>query len=397
MFRDCYFEFAGKSSEIFNLMLYYIKNDRDYFSSGGDFEMSTDTIPYSYEQLLYGKDYSKKPLEFEVEIVTPEGNIPVKQMAEIKEWLFGQDGWRDLTISDDTQSYHLKCILVPLEDITDCIGYRGVRCKICNASPFWYGDEKTITLTSELTAHPKWDSGHTWDRWCTFEFEIPNNGYVDMDIYPVIEVCPRRNTNRSNSDVYPKGTYFALSNTPATSYAAGAAYSNHEYDVEENSRVSLDFKYMADNGTVAYSYTEDNGTYSVSIYENVLCTVVEDNGEYKISVNNVYKGSLDTSIYSSLSNDFCKPVVAALNLMGYRATDGSTAVYAKDKLEINTQYGVVNSEIYPNAFIPLTVNTDLPKPMFKLHYGKNVCRIYYGHIYESITLKYTPMFRMGAF
>ena len=56
MFRDCYFEYAGISSQPYGLMMCYIENSNDNFDSGGKFELKTDTLPRSHETFLYGKD-----------------------------------------------------------------------------------------------------------------------------------------------------------------------------------------------------------------------------------------------------------------------------------------------------------------------------------------------------
>ena len=245
MFRDCYFEYAGISSQPYGLIMCYIENSNDNFDSGGKFELKTDTLPRSHETFLYGKDYSANPISFDVEIVSIEDFSPLEQMTEIKNWLFGQDGWKTLKLLDERQNYNLKCIFEPGEDIVDGIGYRGVRCTLHNVSPFWYGDEKEIVISnSELKANPWWDTGHAWDRWCTFEIDIPNNGYVDEPISPIIEIRPRRNTNQNQDGVYSVGTYFALSNTPATTLNEGKAYTGHEFNIEEESRVSCSFDYM---------------------------------------------------------------------------------------------------------------------------------------------------------
>ena len=146
MFRECFFEYAGRSSQPYNLMLCYVSNTITDFDSGGKFDLKTDAIPLSHESLLYGKDYSAQPLSFEVEIMNIERNIPFEQVTKIKNWLFGQDGWKTFRLLNDTQDYCLKCIFEPSEDIVDGTGYRGFRCTLHNVSPFWYGEESSITI-----------------------------------------------------------------------------------------------------------------------------------------------------------------------------------------------------------------------------------------------------------
>lgn len=150
MFRGCYFEYAGRYSGDYNLITAYVQDSYDEFSSGGSYEPVTDTLPYTAEALLYGMRYSDKPLEFSIEIINPDDTIPFEQMREIKSWLFGQDGWKKLYIKDENLSkYYLLCLLIPESDIVDATGYRGLRCTVKNISPFWYGEEKTKTITYE--------------------------------------------------------------------------------------------------------------------------------------------------------------------------------------------------------------------------------------------------------
>lgn len=321
MFRGCYFEYAGKSSEPFNLMLYYLDNDNMKFDSGGSFELKTDKIPYTYEQFLYGKDYSEKPLEFEVEIVTPEGNIPYTKMIEIKNWLFGQEAWKELTLIDETQLYHLKCLLIPSEDITDCNGYRGVRCTIKNASPFWYGEEKSITInTNQIIQHNILDSKTNWWGWCVFEINIPNDDCVNCDIFPeiVVDIC------RDTKNIYSALQSLQLTNTNAKTVSEGIEIIDKDFKEIETSRISCDLKYM--DGDTSQGYEE-----------------------------------------------------------------------FKDKLTISTKYITFKSEKHSDKNITPLINEEIPVPCFKLHYGTNICRIFYGWGYKSITFKYTPMYRMGAF
>jgi len=146
------FEYAGKSSSIYNLVSCEINKDYNNIISGAEYEPSVDTLPHSVNQLLLGLDYSDKPLEFDLEIVNPDENIPDTQVEEIKDWLFGQNGWKKFVLINERQRYYLRALLIPSEDIFDVNGQRGFRCKLRNDSGFWYKDEDIeIPLTYSST------------------------------------------------------------------------------------------------------------------------------------------------------------------------------------------------------------------------------------------------------
>lgn len=136
------FEYAGKNSGIYNLVLCEINKDYKSLISGAEYEPSVDTLPRSANQLLLGLDYSNKPLEFDLEIINPDENIPYTQVEEIKDWLFGQNGWKKFVLINERQDYYLRALLIPSEDIMDVNGYRGFRCKLRNDSGFWYKNER---------------------------------------------------------------------------------------------------------------------------------------------------------------------------------------------------------------------------------------------------------------
>ena len=149
MFKASYFKYADIYSGKYNLIMAYVSRNQD-FITGAEYEPMIDTLPSRAESLLYGIKYSEKPLEFEVDVINPDEDIPMKQMTEIKDWLFGQDGWKKLYIkSPDYENIYLKCLFLPENDIRDSSGYRGVRCKVKNISGFWYGKDEVITYTKE--------------------------------------------------------------------------------------------------------------------------------------------------------------------------------------------------------------------------------------------------------
>lgn len=242
MFRGCYFEYNGISSERYNLMLFYKDNQDDDFNSGGEFTLKTGNIPYSHEQLYYGKDFSENPLEFEVEIINPDDDIPFRQLIEIKNWLFGQDGWKMLYLTDEWQQYGLKCIFEPISDITRVDGYRGLKCKLRNASPFWYGKPRSITLNnSDITENLVLN-----DTYGVVEFEIPNNDSVEMEILPQIII----DVDRTSQVAFDDGNIIGMFSVNADSLSDAKSISNSKFIISESSNIQIDTLYLDDDGQI---------------------------------------------------------------------------------------------------------------------------------------------------
>lgn len=237
MFRECYFEYAGQSSQPYNLMLCYASNSNSDFDSGGKFDLKTDNLPYFHETLLYGKDYSAQPLEFEIEILNLHGYIPLEQMIEIKNWLFGQEGWQTFRCLDDRQDFILKCIFEPGEDIIDGTGYRGFRCTLRNASPFWYGDEIEIVAKNYWT-NTVLINGNNYN---VFSIDIPNDNCVDAIIYPTIDLT----IDKTNGDFLAADVKeFRLLSCDATTITEGLNVS----DYPNTSEIRFDISYLGNKG-----------------------------------------------------------------------------------------------------------------------------------------------------
>lgn len=183
MFRFSKFDYAGIHSGEFNLILAYTSNDYDLVS-GGEYQPTTDKLPHNARQLLYDISYADNPLEFTVDIINPDpdDNISLEQMKEIKNWLFGQDGWKRLKVYDETSDYYLNALFIPDSDITDARGYRGLRCKVQNDSGFWYQDNE-IEFKG-VTSKPS-NTGQT----LSFETTIDIEGQpINNKICPIIDL-----------------------------------------------------------------------------------------------------------------------------------------------------------------------------------------------------------------
>lgn len=372
MFRDCYFEYAGISSQPYGLIMCYVENSNENFDSGGKFELKTDTLPRSHETFLYGKDYSAEPLSFDIEIVCIDDYIPLEQMTEIKNWLFGQDGWKTLRVLDERQNYNLKCIFEPKEDIVDGIGYRGVRCTIHNISPFWYGDEQIITFNhSDLTRDWKYFSSVGWSF---INIEVPDNGCADVDILPRLSV----EFDRSGSSY---GTYYgSLFNlisvdAPSVADVAQNYHSNSAWNYKDLSGVSFDYAYITENSkttaTVSRNMRED-GVLEILLGEDVLLEIPD--GE-------------DT-------DEFMK---TKLRENGYVVHDDNTISYGRDIVNVSSRYCTFESETYTDQIIYPEIDTANPLCSFRLKSGSNVCRLRAPWAIKSLTLRFTPVFRLGAF
>lgn len=311
IFRNCYFEYAGVYSGKYNLKLCYIQNQNHDFASGGDFELKTGKLPLSHEQLYYGKDYSEKPLEFPVEILFMDDNkvIPYNQMMEIKNWLFEQDGYKKLVLKNELNQYHLKCVFVPDGDITvNNNGYKGIRCILKNASPFWYGREETIVLDKS-----KWINTMTGD-YSILNIDIPYKKGVNVNIKPNIMV----QIDKTDSSVVEKEIKeFSLSRCNATNVNE----TRNTSLFPNESQVAFDISYLGDRGN---------------------------------------------------SN-------------------------AKDTVLIRPKYSIIESQNFPNQQLYHVVDFENSLPLFYLKYGNNYCRLKYGKQISSLTISYTPVYRLGAF
>lgn len=344
MFRECFFEYAGKSSQPYNLMLVYVNNTTSEFSSGGGFDLKTDTLPHSHEALIYGKDYSSQPLTFEVEIINLDDYIPLDQMAEIKNWLFGQDGWKTFKVLDERQDYCLKCVFEPIEDIVDGTGYRGLRCTLHNSSPFWYGEERSVVIDhSALTANtvyakPYWFTNMYLTRqFGVFDIYIPeNDNMVDIDIFPYITVTDWR------------GKYYA--DGTETYYPANSS----------------------ETGDTAPKPTEFSFCLSNTNIDNIDDGIALDGIGFEYS-------------------DTCR-IAFSTAYIGTNISSFTASTW--DMFDISTRYGYINSSRFPTT---QTQYRTLRLPYFRLHKGHNICRILEPTLYKDITFKYMPVYRLGAF
>lgn len=259
MFRECYFEYAGQSSQPYNLMLCYVENSNDAFDSGGKFDLKTDKIPHSHETFLYGKDYSAEPLEFDVELLNLHGSIPQEQMIKIKNWLFGQDGWKTFRCMDDRQNYHLKCIFEPDEDIVDGTGYRGLRCKLRNASPFWYGAERTKVLSgSELAdlkalsncvrVYPPFVTSRQYlSYYNAFQLDIDDDTMIDAYYYPIITASIDYDDSGVRSGINPNACHFATVDVDSITEAKET--STYGFTTESSTDIAFNNTFVWDYGS----------------------------------------------------------------------------------------------------------------------------------------------------
>lgn len=317
-FRNCFFKYAGTSSEKYNLRMCYVKNQSYDFLSGGDYKLQTGVIPLSVEQKYYGKDYSETPLEFEVEIMNYDNEIPYEQMIELRNWLFGQDGYKRLELKNGWNGYHLNCVLIPKGDITEGNHYKGIRCTVRNASPFWYGEQQEVILGhTSLIANISIDNDLT-KNWSVVQLNIPQNNAVDCVIQPEVVFDISRTSSIGFEDRY----WFYLTNVKASSFNEAKAKSNGNFLIDNNSSIGFDSTYLDDDGQLE----------------------------------------------------------------------------AADTVSIDCQYGIITSQKYPNKTIyPLLIYGGKAKDFLRLHYGINYCRVYNPNAINSITIKYTPLYRMGAF
>lgn len=378
------FEYAGKSSSIYNLVSCEINKDYRNLISGAEYEPTVDTIPHSANQLLLGLDYSGKPLEFDLEIINPDGNIPFSQVEEIKDWLFGQNGWKKFVLVNERQDYYLRALLIPSEDIMDVGGYRGFRCKVRNDSGFWYKDE---------------------------DIDIPLV-YTQTDGYSIIKKTIDLKYIPDRIEINPKIKF--------STYAAGIektitvqATDNGQLSIVDSSGIPYAVTVAADSeyqNKISGSYNDTTNIFTA----NTESDIISGNSYY---ISYWIKQDNNSSKYWNEGAPFNLTIINMSNdsVMAFDSVDNQFSVVADCKYGkyTITQNGIetINNLKYP----PFIDNSTKYSNLFYLSRGENKFKIYMrlwtvgGTFYytnnitngviadNKITVSFTSLHRIGGF
>ena len=190
-----YFTFDGVDSFNFGLYIAYFDGAPNVGVSGGKYELAVDTIPTNPQQIYYGKNYSTQPLEFQADIMLESlpDNSEVdysEQWAEINDWLFGADGYKQFSMGVNSD-YYLQCVIIPLENLFIGGKQIGTRVLIHNDSPFWYKDK-----------HIAFDfTGTTADENGDVLFTKNIDSAKEIKVFPTINFKPQ-SVNGGNTDYF---------------------------------------------------------------------------------------------------------------------------------------------------------------------------------------------------
>lgn len=192
MKRGCYFEFASVYSGEYDLLLGYLDDDFSVQDSGGKYKLITSEQFFNGEKYLYANECDEV-LNFNIEMFRQNDEvIPETQLLQIKQWLFNQPTqWCKLKVYDTSEiasDIVYFCQLIPVEDIRDIQGYKGIRCSVQCNSPFGYKEvvTKSIAKTTSLQSDKKAMS-------LTIDCDI-----ATQDTLPMVKIY----TNKSTEYIY---------------------------------------------------------------------------------------------------------------------------------------------------------------------------------------------------
>ena len=383
------FEYAGKSSSIYNLVSCEINKDYQNIISGAEYEPTVDTLPHSANQLLLGLDYSDKPLEFDLEIINPDENIPYTQVEEIKDWLFGQNGWKKFVIINERQDYYLRALLIPSEDIMDVNGYRGFRCKVRNDSGFWYRDEN---VDIPLTFQGDYDGAYQHIKKSIKLDFIPDR----MEINPIVKfntLPPRRVLRTATVQCATDGEI---------------TYTDSEYDSIESSYFLV---YTSSDGDrIRGEYDSASGVFLATVSSNLVAGR-EYFIKYYVPVN------MNSSSYWNEGGKFTLYFINTLNdsVLAFKGIQGQFSVSADCKYGTFTRTQNGTTENVNLLYPPYIDNTTKYSNLFYLSRGENKFKIFLnlwtadnGAAYvrnisdnifvgNKITISFTSLHRIGGF
>lgn len=133
-------------SEIYGLSLVFINQDYNFVPSGSGFEVISEQLVRSPYQKHLGEIQSPI-LEFPITIYCNE-DMDVFKQVEMKNWLFGQYGYKKLQIcSDDYKTFFFNCKLFPNQDII-FTAFEGFECTVQCNSPYAQEFIKTKTFSN---------------------------------------------------------------------------------------------------------------------------------------------------------------------------------------------------------------------------------------------------------
>ena len=389
MGRFDFFEYAGKSSSIYNLVSCEINKDYQNIISGAEYEPTVDTLPHSANQLLLGLDYSSKPLEFDLEIINPDENIPYTQVEEIKDWLFGQNGWKKFVVINERQDYYLRALLIPSEDIMDVNGYRGFRCKVRNDSGFWYKDEN---VDIPLTFQGGYDGAYQHIKKSIKLDFVPDR----MEINPIVKfntLPPRR--------VLRTATVQCVTDGEIT-------YTDSDYTIE--SGFFFVYTTPSSKNNISGTYDSSSGVFTANTSSNLV-----QGNEYYIKY--FISTNADSSTFWNEGGKFKLYLINTLNdsVLAMDGIQGQFSVSADCKYGTFTRTQNSKTENVNLLYPPYIDNTTKYSNLFYLSRGENKFKIFLNlwtadnnaaytrnlssdiFVGNKITVSFTSLHRIGGF
>ena len=157
MVEECYFTFANKSSEDYEIYLCNIGGLVETLTSGVDGEIVSDNVFGNEKQLVYGVRENQQ-ISFDLTIHFPNV-MPFTILCEIKNWLFRQNKPQKLSFNHpDLKDYYFWCFLRYKEDYQDATGFKDMSITVQSISPYAYKTPILLSKTVKTTPETETNS-----------------------------------------------------------------------------------------------------------------------------------------------------------------------------------------------------------------------------------------------
>ena len=157
MVEECYFTFANKSSEDYEIYLCNIGGLVETLTSGVDGEIVSDNVFGNEKQLVYGVRENQQ-ISFDLTIHFPNV-MPFTTLCEIKNWLFRQNKPQKLSFNHpDLKDYYFWCFLRYKEDYQDATGFKDMSITVQSISPYAYKTPILLSKTVKTTPETETNS-----------------------------------------------------------------------------------------------------------------------------------------------------------------------------------------------------------------------------------------------